>query len=918
MGNNLNVTNGSGSPGNYGHGATLDVTVTGGAVTAASVNNQGSLYKASDTITVDSTTALGGGGSSFVYTIGSNDTSISSVTNISSTGGAYAVSDVLSVADATVGGGGGTGFQFTVSKVGFVDTVVVDTAGRNISTTDTLIFTGTVPTTSGVSFAISPNTTQDSIPFEIQSDGSITATSWSITAAGVTTIASLTTGAISASTISASGAVNLTSTLSVTGISTFSGNLTANGTDNQINNATIDLKDGTDVSPSLKFESSPSCGLFRESADTLGITANGTARVKIGTADIETTNNIKVDSAFAAPTPFFFVDATNENVDIGTATSGLRVNHDALIESIGSDADINISISPKGTGNLILTGGTDQDFSITDGSSETFKVDTDSGDTTISGKLDVSKLQIRQNVVTNNSSAAVRSFGEVTALTVTGTGSGYTNGTYTQTATTGGSGTGLTVDVTVASGTFSAVTVYDKGQNYKIGDTITITAAGGGTGLTVTVSNIDGQGIVLKPSAGKDVLCDTTGSLIIPSGTTNQRPNALDRITGAIRFNTSQLQFEGFNGNDFVSLGGVRDVDQDTYVLTESSPGADEDTFEFYNQGVNSLSINKDKITLRTAKTFDVAGTATFNGTAAGDPLSVTFSGASIFKVRSKKDIEIDGGFRLRGVPVQGAVDTIGTVTSVAGNYGTSQTYTAVASSGQFEGIGATFTVTSDGSGNIASVVKVAGGSNYEELEVITIAGNVIGGATPAHDISFPVSAITNTVAARSRLDVLSQDYVTQLDSKEFVSLDANASQAAWKINRGWNAGTTSYLTVFDSTATFMELDDCRVEGGELASFPSTATIIQFDKTAYKGAKTLITIESDDGKVHMLEVTTVCAAAGTTAHSTVTNSITSDNNLMDATISVVGNNVNISLAKSSAATSSSNFTGRFTTTKVKV
>ena len=123
---------------------------------------------------------------------------------------------------------------------------------------------------------------------------------------------------------------------------------------------------------------------------------------------------------------------------------------------------------------------------------------------------------------------------------------------------------------------------------------------------------------------------------------------------------------------------------------------------------------------------------------------------------------------------------------------------------------------------------------------------------------------------------------------------------------------------MFDSTATFMELDDCRVEGGELASFPSTATIIQFDKTAYKGAKTLITIESDDNKVHMLEVTSVCASNGTAAHATVTNSITSDNNLMDATIAVVGNNVNISLNKSSAASSSSNFTGRFTTTKVKV
>ena len=170
--------------------------------------------------------------------------------------------------------------------------MVVDTAGRNFSTTDTLIFTGTVPTTSGVSFAISPNTTQDSIPFEIQSDGSITATSWSITATGAINSASITTGAIGGSTISATGAASFGSTLTVTGISTFSGNLTANGTDNQINNATIDLKDGTEVSPSLKFESSPSCGLFRESADTLGITANGTARVKIGTADIETTNGV--------------------------------------------------------------------------------------------------------------------------------------------------------------------------------------------------------------------------------------------------------------------------------------------------------------------------------------------------------------------------------------------------------------------------------------------------------------------------------------------------------------------------------------------------------------------------------------------------------------------------------------------------
>ena len=917
MGNYVTVTNGSGSPGVYGDGLTGTVVVnSSGVVTGFTLVNQGSGYKINDTFGLPGSSTAGSG-TSFEFTINSLNTGISSVTNISPNGGPYTTSDVLSVAPTFDGVGSGSGFAFTLSKAGFVNSVTVNDGGYGFSSGDVIKFLN-APTTTGTAFNLTVNATVDSIPIEVRYDGGITSNKWNIDKDGNGTIG-VTGSALTLRSVTTDGITNggqiETATLAATTSAQIK-DLTASGT-NSIADATIKLGNGTAALPSLALENSTSTGLYRAAADDIGLSIYGTQRGSISATGFDISTDFVVDQNLAESVPYFKVDAANETVTIGAADKQIQIGNSGNISSFGTDTDIDISISPKGTGNLILTGGTDQDFSITDGSAETFRVDTDSGDTTINGKLDVSKLSISQNIVSNNSSVALRSFGEVTALTVTGTGSGYTDGTYTQTATTGGSGTGLTVTVTVASGTFSAVTVVDKGQNYKIGDTITITAAGGGTGLTVTVSNIDGQGIVLKPSSGKDILCDTTGSFIIPSGTTNQRPNALDRVTGAIRFNSSQLQFEGFNGNDFVSLGGVRDVDQDTYVLTESSPGADEDTFEFYNQGVNSLSINKDKITLRTAKTFDVAGTATFNGTAAGNPLSVTFSGASIFKVRSKKDIEIDGGFRLRGVPVQGAVDTIGTVTSVAGNYGTSQTYTAVASSGQFEGIGATFTVTSDGSGNIASVVKVAGGSNYEQLEVITIAGDVIGGATPAHDISFPVTAITNTVAARSRLDVLSQDYVTQLDSKEFVSLDANASQAAWKINRGWNAGTTSYLTVFDSTATFMELDDCRVEGGELASFPSTATIIQFDKTAYKGAKTLITIESDDNKVHMLEVTSVCASNGTTAHATVTNSITSDNNLMDATISVVGNNVNISLNKSSAATSSSNFTGRFTTTKVK-
>ena len=928
-GNNFTVSTGVGSQGVFGYGATATVVVgAAGTATSWTFTNQGTGYKATDVVTAN-VTELGNTGSGVSYTINADDRSVSSVTNISTTGGPYSVGDVLTVDAAFDTAGNGSGFQYTVTKAGYLDSVVVAEAGFGFFANDTLLLIDTPPLrleTTGTAIAIQVATVSDITPIELGYDGSATSQLWAIDKDGNTTFKningsgsiSLTGGITSGGTITTTGAVS-SATLNVQTSASIT-DLTTNG-NSIISSATISLADGTATAPSFKLASNTQTGYFRAGANSIGLTVSGVQKGYVGPTATLQTLDFQVDSDVASLNPFLKVDATNESVTIGAPETQIKINNDGLIETVGTDLNVDLKVSPKGQGNFTIIGGADQDFNILDsaGGTEVFKIDTATGDATFSGNLDAGLLRVRDNVIANNSTLGVKSFGEVLAVSVTGSGSGYTDGTYTATATTSsGDGTGCTVTVTVASGDFSAVTIVAKGQNYRIGETLTITAAGGGTGRTIAITDIDGTGVVLKPGAGKDILCDTTGSFVVPAGTTNERPVADNRRAGAIRYNTTQLQFEGYNGSDFVSLGGVRDVDQDTYVLTESSPGADEDTFEFFNQGVNSISLSQTKFTLRTAKTFDVAGTATFNGTAAGDPLAVTFSGASILQVRSKKDIEIASGFRLRGVPVQGAVDTIGTITSVPGNYGTSQTYSAVSSTGQFEGTGATFTVTSDGSGNIASVVKVAGGSNYEENEIITIAGNLIGGSTPTHDITFPVTAITNTVAARSRLDVLSQDYVTQLDSKEFISLDANASEAAWKINRGWNAGTSSYLTVFDSTATFMELDDCRVEGGELASFPSTATIIQFDKTAYKGAKTLITIESDDNKVHMLEVTSVCASNGTAAHATVTNSITSDNNLMDATISVVGNNVNISLNKSSAASSSSNFTGRFTTTKVKV
>ena len=149
------------------------------------------------------------------------------------------------------------------------------------------------------------------------------------------------------------------------------------------------------------------------------------------------------------------------------------------------------------------------------------------------------------------------------------------------------------------------------------------------------------------------------------------------------------------------------------------SPGSDEDTFEFYNIGVNSLSISQTKLTLRTTKTFDVQGTLRIDGvTTTANPVDIQRGGVSIAKFRSGKDFEIcDGstsGLRLRSVPQQGVIATIGTVTSNGNNYGTSQTYSGVASTGEFGGTGATFNVVTDGSGGISSVAIATGGTGYE------------------------------------------------------------------------------------------------------------------------------------------------------------------------------------------------------------
>ena len=87
-----------------------------------------------------------------------------------------------------------------------------------------------------------------------------------------------------------------------------------------------------------------------------------------------------------------------------------------------------------------------------------------------------------------------------------------------------------------------------------------------------------------------------TDAIKIPKGTTAERPTANAAVhKGYVRYNTTLDIFEGYGaGPAWGSLGGVIDVDQDTYIVAESSAGADNDELWFYTAGKERLQIKND------------------------------------------------------------------------------------------------------------------------------------------------------------------------------------------------------------------------------------------------------------------------------------------------------------------------------------
>ena len=105
--------------------------------------------------------------------------------------------------------------------------------------------------------------------------------------------------------------------------------------------------------------------------------------------------------------------------------------------------------------------------------------------------------------------------------------------------------------------------------------------------------------ITLTPTDGV-VDIDATGAVNLPSGTTAQRPTA---VAGQFRFNSELVRFEGYDGSNWIKLDGLQDLDGNTKITAELTPGANDNKIRFYINGsvvadIDASRFNTNRVTV--------------------------------------------------------------------------------------------------------------------------------------------------------------------------------------------------------------------------------------------------------------------------------------------------------------------------------
>jgi len=563
------ITINSGVSGRYGSGASANITVSGGAITAFSFVSSGSDYKSGDTLQVY-VGDVGNTGSEFQYTLSTPTyTGVISTISISNSGNSYLLNDILSFNNSSVGGFG-SGFQYTISSnPGKIGSLSFPVKGSGYSINDLLSLPsgvsgisanlrGTVndltTTLSTASTTITVSSTAGIIPgMQLNvAQGSIGVLSPGTTVSSITNSTQLVLSALP--TTSGSATVTFFSTNSLTDVlvssttnivpglvvskTSGSGTISAGTTVVSVNSSTsIVTLSSAPTSPgvcTLSFLPSYGVGTtsFSYRIDTLGPIQSFTVN---NSGNGYTVNDqLTVDSTnLTQPITYLVrIDLIQTLVFQSTLPSNTFTVGDFVTKRSGQIQSFSETtkptVSPTTVGPRATTLST---------SSTTITVSNTTGITSgmiVSQDLqnDIGELAVPTTVQTVvNSTQLVLSALPIASGTANLTFSSDQSGIYTNiSSTTNGSGTGATFDITRSqSGVVTNISINNSGYFYAINDTITISGntIGGTTpthDIVLTISsvipNIDLEILKINSSGGNItsmVIKSIVGSTIIDS-----------------------------------------------------------------------------------------------------------------------------------------------------------------------------------------------------------------------------------------------------------------------------------------------------------------------------------------------------------------------------------------------------------------
>ena len=188
-----------------------------------------------------------------------------------------------------------------------------------------------------------------------------------------------------------------------------------------------------------------------------------------------------------------------------------------------------------------------------------------------------------------------------------------------------------TFTVPTSDGTSGQALITDGAGTISFGDVDALPSQTGNSGyyLTTDGTTASWDNLTDDPTFTGTVTVNSTEALKLPAGTTAERPTAAQ---GQIRYNTTDSQFEGYNGSSWDAIGGGASF---AYNKTSATATASQTTFSAtYTAGYVEVYLNGVKLVSATDFTA-TNGTSVVltTGAAAGDSVDIiayeTFSVAN-------------------------------------------------------------------------------------------------------------------------------------------------------------------------------------------------------------------------------------------------------------------------------------------------